>query len=65
MNAIEITFKTTGAARTAYLAASLSPYALYHEGTSVVVGSRDTSATSLVAWFATNHGGETFRIVGA
>lgn len=66
LNAIEVSFPTKRAARAAFLAASLSPYHVSldpAESRNVWVASADTKTTDLVAWFALNHGGGTFRVV--
>jgi len=66
MTVIQVEFLTMGQARQAYLDASLSPYTVdlvEHPVPHVLVGSCDTSAASLVAWFAENHGGQSFHVV--
>lgn len=63
MNIIEVRFATAEQAERAHFAASPSPYFVASSGKTVAVGSMDTSAASLVAWFASNHGGLSFTII--
>ena len=65
ITAIAATFKTTAKAKAASIAAKFSPYHVLLVGKSVIISSYDTTAASLVTWFATNYGGSYFNILSA
>jgi hypothetical protein len=54
MNSIEVQFPTRAKARTAYYAVNRTPYASILDGATLIIGSADTAAASLLGWVATN-----------